>query len=54
MMLMRVSNRCGVGKLLLFDYDSVELANMNRHRPAPAPAALSACQAPLPLRGLHA
>lgn len=22
--------RCGVGKLLLFDYDSVELANMNR------------------------
>lgn len=22
--------RCGVGRLLLFDYDSVELANMNR------------------------
>eukprot|EP01090_Pellita_catalonica_P000492 TRINITY_DN10343_c0_g1_i3.p1 TRINITY_DN10343_c0_g1~~TRINITY_DN10343_c0_g1_i3.p1 ORF type:complete len:282 (+),score=49.20 TRINITY_DN10343_c0_g1_i3:103-948(+) len=22
--------RCGIGKLLLFDYDSVELANMNR------------------------
>lgn len=22
--------RCGVGKLLLFDYDTVELANMNR------------------------
>jgi len=22
--------RCGVGKLLLFDYDKVELANMNR------------------------
>jgi ubiquitin-like modifier-activating enzyme 5 len=23
--------RCGIGKLLLFDYDKVELANMNRH-----------------------
>jgi ubiquitin-like modifier-activating enzyme 5 len=22
--------RCGIGKLLLFDYDRVELANMNR------------------------
>lgn len=22
--------RCGIGKLLLFDYDTVELANMNR------------------------
>jgi len=22
--------RCGVGKLLLFDYDTVEIANMNR------------------------
>ncbi len=22
--------RCGIGKLLMFDYDSVELANMNR------------------------
>ena len=22
--------RCGVGKLLMFDYDKVELANMNR------------------------
>lgn len=22
--------RCGVGKLLLFDYDTVEMANMNR------------------------
>lgn len=24
--------RCGVGKLLLFDYDNVELANMNRYK----------------------
>jgi hypothetical protein len=24
--------RCGVGKLILFDYDKVELANMNRCR----------------------
>jgi ubiquitin-like modifier-activating enzyme 5 len=23
--------RCGVGKLLLFDYDKVEIANMNRY-----------------------
>lgn len=23
--------RCGIGKLLLFDYDKVELANMNRY-----------------------
>lgn len=23
--------RCGVGKLLLFDYDTVEIANMNRY-----------------------
>ena len=22
--------RCGVGKLIIFDYDKVELANMNR------------------------
>lgn len=23
--------RCGVGKLILFDYDTVEMANMNRY-----------------------
>lgn len=23
--------RCGIGKLLLFDYDKVEIANMNRY-----------------------
>lgn len=23
--------RCGIGKLILYDYDSVELANMNRY-----------------------
>lgn len=22
--------RCGIGKLIMFDYDTVELANMNR------------------------
>lgn len=27
--------RCGIGKLLLFDYDKVELANMNRCVPSP-------------------
>lgn len=26
--------RCGIGKLLLFDYDRVELANMNRYAQA--------------------
>ena len=29
--------RCGVGKLLLFDYDTVEIANMNRSLP-PSPS----------------
>jgi ubiquitin-like modifier-activating enzyme 5 len=24
--------RCGIGKLLMFDYDTVELANMNRFK----------------------
>jgi len=23
--------RCGIGKLILFDYDKVEMANMNRY-----------------------
>lgn len=23
--------RCGIGKLILYDYDNVELANMNRY-----------------------
>lgn len=23
--------RCGIGKLIMFDYDTVELANMNRY-----------------------
>jgi ubiquitin-like modifier-activating enzyme 5 len=23
--------RCGIGKLILYDYDKVELANMNRY-----------------------
>ena len=33
--------RCGVGKLLLFDYDKVELANMNRLFFQPHQAGLS-------------
>lgn len=24
-------SRCGVGKLIMFDYDKVEMANMNRY-----------------------
>ena len=33
--------RCGLGKLLLFDYDKVELANMNRLFFQPHQAGLS-------------
>ena len=33
--------RCGIGKLLLFDYDKVELANMNRLFFQPHQAGLS-------------
>lgn len=33
--------RCGIGKLLLFDYDTVELANMNRLFFQPHQAGLS-------------
>ncbi|XP_033113812.1 ubiquitin-like modifier-activating enzyme 5 [Anneissia japonica] len=37
--------RCGVGKLLLFDYDKVELANMNRLFFQPHQAGMSKVQA---------
>ncbi|XXQ34876.1 Ubiquitin-like modifier-activating enzyme 5 [Plasmodiophora brassicae] len=37
--------RCGVGKLLLFDYDKVELANMNRLFFRPEQAGLSKVEA---------
>ncbi|XP_071941740.1 ubiquitin-like modifier-activating enzyme 5 isoform X2 [Antedon mediterranea] len=37
--------RCGVGKLLLFDYDKVELANMNRLFFQPYQAGMSKVQA---------
>ncbi|KAG6930651.1 ubiquitin like modifier activating enzyme 5 [Chelydra serpentina] len=37
--------RCGIGKLLLFDYDMVELANMNRLFFQPHQAGLSKVQA---------
>lgn len=33
--------RCGIGKLILFDYDKVELANMNRLFFQPDQAGLS-------------
>jgi len=33
--------RCGIGKLILFDYDKVELANMNRLFYQPSQAGLS-------------
>lgn len=37
--------RCGIGKLLLFDYDKVELANMNRLFYRPEQAGLPKTQA---------
>lgn len=37
--------RCGIGKLLLFDYDTVELANMNRLFYRPEQAGLPKTQA---------
>lgn len=37
--------RCGIGKLLLFDYDKVELANMNRLFFQPHQAGLSKVEA---------
>lgn len=37
--------RCGIGKLILFDYDKVELANMNRLFFTPDQAGLSKVQA---------
>ncbi len=37
--------RCGIGKLLLFDYDKVELANMNRLFFRPEHAGLSKTEA---------
>lgn len=32
--------RCGIGKLIIYDYDKVELANMNRY---PYEMSLSGC-----------
>ena len=37
--------RCGVGKLILYDYDTVELANMNRLFYTPQQVGLSKVQA---------
>lgn len=37
--------RCGIGKLVLFDYDKVELANMNRLFYQPHQAGLSKVEA---------
>ena len=37
----RTFNRCGIGKLILFDYDKVEMANMNRLFFQPHQAGLS-------------
>merc|ERR1719378_1035131 len=37
--------RCGIGKLIMFDYDKVEMANMNRLFFQPHQAGLSKVQA---------
>ena len=31
--------RCGVGKIIVYDYDTIELANMNKCVPPPCPPA---------------
>ena len=31
--------RCGVGKIIVYDYDTIELANMNKCAPPPCPSA---------------
>ncbi|XP_059476254.1 ubiquitin-like modifier-activating enzyme 5 [Neocloeon triangulifer] len=46
--------RCGVGKLILFDYDKVELANMNRLFFTPDQAGMSKVQAAaMTLQGIN-
>ncbi|GCB69369.1 hypothetical protein scyTo_0008372, partial [Scyliorhinus torazame] len=45
--------RCGIGKLLLFDYDKVELANMNRLFFQPHQAGLSKVEAAKETLRLH-
>jgi len=46
--------RCGIGKLLLFDYDKVELANMNRLFFRPEQSGMSKVEASLhTLRGIN-
>ncbi len=37
--------RCGIGKLILYDYDTVELANMNRLFFTPTQVGMSKVQA---------
>lgn len=39
--------RCGVGKILIYDYDTIELANMNKCGAAPA-----FCASPIQARPL--
>merc|ERR1719479_325675 len=46
--------RCGIGKLLLYDYDKVELANMNRLFYRPEQSGLSKMDAAVnTLRGIN-
>merc|ERR1719220_3379922 len=46
--------RCGIGKLLLFDYDKVELANMNRLFYRPEQSGLSKVDASVAtLKGIN-
>mmetsp|Transcript_4864 Transcript_4864/g.4498 ORF Transcript_4864/g.4498 Transcript_4864/m.4498 type:complete len:104 (+) Transcript_4864:80-391(+) len=46
--------RCGIGKLILYDYDKVELANMNRMFYLPTHAGLAKVEAAkLSLHGIN-
>ena len=47
--------RCGIGKLILFDYDTVEIANMNRlfFRPEQVPLSMCVYLSPVHLLTAH-
>ena len=44
-MVAEMLTRCGIGKLILYDYDRVELANMNRMFYLPSHAGLAKVEA---------
>ena len=44
--------RCGVGKIIVYDYDTIELANMNKCARAPCPSATRRALSPAGARRL--